>query len=123
MRNLPRALLACALFLFSLSAVWAQSIPVSSINLSGTITTGGTFQQIQGLTNNRNGCTVQNLASVTSGDLQYVYFGTCTSATTSNSVILQPQQSVSCGVAGNITLKDPVCITGTTSDAFFANFQ
>jgi hypothetical protein len=128
MRNLPLILLACVIFLFSLSTVWAQSIPVSGNNLSGTITTTNTFQSIQGSTNNRNGCTVQNKAPFTSGDLQYVYFDStnssnCSAATIAGSSVLLPGWTASCTVAGNLILKDQVCITGISGDSFFANFQ
>jgi len=123
MHHLIRALLAAVILMLVISTVWAQSIPVSSNNLSGTITATNTFQQIQGQTNNRNGCAIQNGASSSSGDSQWVYFGACTSATKAASILLSPAQSVNCAVGANIVLKDPVCITGTSGDAFFANFQ
>jgi hypothetical protein len=116
-----RALLAATILLLCVSSVWAQSIPVPSINLSGTITSTNTFQSIQGKTNNRLGCTIQNPA--TNSNNQWVYFGTLTSATKSASVLLQPGQSVNCAVNTDNVLGDPVSITGTSGDAFFANFQ
>jgi hypothetical protein len=115
------ALLALTVFLLRLNAVWAQSIPKTSTNLSGTIAVTNTFQQIQGQANGRQGCTIQN---VTSADSQWVYFGTCTSASKGASVLLAPGQSVNCNLPGsNLVLSDPVCITGTSGDSFFANFQ
>jgi hypothetical protein len=119
MKNL--LVLSLAVFLFSMNAVWAQSIPKPSINLSGTIATTNTFQQIQGQNGGRNGCTVQN---ITTSDNQWVYFGACASATKASSVLLAPGQSVSCSLPGSdIVLSDTVCITGTGADSFFANFQ
>ena len=109
--------------------VLAQSIPVASNNLSSTITTTNTFQSIQAVTNNRLGCTVQNNASSASGDLMWVYFDKSNSANCSaavkspGSATLLPGQSVNCSVAGTTVLKDQVCITGTSGDAYFANFQ
>lgn len=118
-----RLRLGLATFFFALSVstspVTAQSIPLSSTNLSGTIASSGTFQQIQGQTNNRNGCTIQNTGSHT----QYVFFGPIANATTPVAVELSPSQSVNCSVASNIVLKDAVSISGTSGDTFFANFQ
>jgi hypothetical protein len=124
----PLALFTAAVFLLSMSVVWAQSVPVSSNNLSGTITTTNTFQVVQAQTNNRIGCAIQNNASVLSGDLMYVYFdktnsSNCSAATIAGSVTLQPGQPASCAVGAGAVLKDQVCITGTSTDPFFANFQ
>jgi hypothetical protein len=119
---LARALLASVVFLLSLGCVWsasAQSIPVKSTNLSGSITTTNTFQSIQGQTNNRNGCLIQNNGTHT----MYVYFGAMTNATTSNSVQLSVGQSVSCAINGDLVVQDAISITGTSGDTFFANFQ
>ena len=100
---------------------FAQTLPVASINLSGTIATTNTFQSIQAKTNNRQGCAIQN-NSTTSHNM-YVYFGTITNATTSNSVVLQPGQGLSCNSGSNIVVRDPVSIAGTSGDPFYANFQ
>lgn len=121
-------LLAFAIALLAASEIWAQTVPVPSNNQSRTITTTNTFQSIQAQNNGRIGCAIQNNASTASGDLMYVFFdntnsASCSAATTGRSVVLQPGQSVSCTVAYNIVLKDQVCITGTSGDAFFANFQ
>jgi len=123
MRNLKlaRTLLLCAVFTFSLSAVWAhaQSIPLPSTNYSSAITTSNTFQQIQGVTNNRNGCTIQNNGTHT----MYVYFGTVANATEAAAAQLAPGQSLSCSIASDFVVKDAISITGTAGDSFFANFQ
>jgi hypothetical protein len=124
----PLAVFTAAIFLLSLGSVWAQSVPVSGNNLSGTIATTNTFQAVQARTNNRIGCSMQNNASIQSGDLMYVYFdktnsSNCSAATIGGSVTLQPGQPTSCAVGSGYVLKDQVCITGTSSDPFFANFQ
>jgi hypothetical protein len=120
-QNTVLALLVLTVFLLSMSCVWAQSVPKTSTNLSSTIAVTNTFQQVQGQANGRQGCTIQNL---TSADSQWVYFGACASASKGASVLLAPGQSVSCNLpGGNLVLSDPICITGTSGDAFFANFQ
>ncbi|HEX3747580.1 MAG TPA: hypothetical protein VHW09_26780 [Bryobacteraceae bacterium] len=119
--NARLVLLALAVLMLSIGSVWAQSVPKTSTNLSGTITTTGTFQQIQGQANGRQGCTITDN---TVSDNQWVYFGTCANATQATAVPLYPGQSVNCNLpGGNLVLSDPVCITGTTGDTFFANFQ
>ncbi len=104
----------------------AQMIPLASINLSSTITSTNTFQSIQTQTNNRNGCSIQNNGTHT----MWVEFDSANSAacaggavTKGNSITLVPSQSVTCQVAGQRVLKDQVCITGTSGEAFLANFQ
>jgi len=120
--KLARAILLFAAFTLSFGMVWtahAQSIPLPSTNLSGTITTTGTFQQIQGTTNNRNGCTIQNNGTHT----MYVYLGTLSGATTAASAQLTAGQSLNCAIASDFVVKDAISITGTSGDTFFANFQ
>jgi hypothetical protein len=106
------------IFTFSVPDVIAQSVPRPSINLSGTITATSAFQLVQASTN-RLGCTIQN----TGTHSEYVYFGSIGSATQGTAILLSPGQSVSCAVAGTITLSDAVNIAGTSGDSFFANFQ
>jgi hypothetical protein len=125
---IARAHATCVFFTLSIGVVWAQTMPVASNNLSGTIAATNTFQSIQGQANNRLGCTVQNGATTASGDLQWVYFdksnsANCSAATKAASVTLRPGWSVTCAVAGTIVLNDQICITGTSGDPFFANFQ
>jgi hypothetical protein len=109
-------LLAAALFACSVSA---QSIPVGSTNLSGTIAVTNTFQTIQGQTNNRLGCAIQNNGTNT----MYVFLGPKASATTAKSIVLSPGQPMSCEVSGAVVVKDEINITGTSGDAYLANFQ
>ena len=126
---IKKTLCVIALFLRLGGVAFAQSVPLKSINLSGTIASTNTFQVVQGSNNARNGCTIQN----NSADTQYVCFdpvsASCASCTKATAVTLGPAangnsgQSASCSIAGTMVLKDVVCITGTTSDTFFANFQ
>jgi hypothetical protein len=128
MQRLILLLMALAAMLLVATVVWAQSIPVPSNNLSGTITTTGAFQVVQAQTNNRIGCTVQNNAALSSDDLMQVFFdktnsANCSAATSAASVQLQPGQAVSCAIAVGYVLKDQICVSGTAGDPFFANFQ
>jgi hypothetical protein len=114
-----RGLLACTVFVLAFNSVWAQSIPLPSTNLSGSISATNTFQLIQGQTNNRNGCLIQNNGTHNMN----VYFGATANATTSNSFILAPAQPISCAIGSNLVVKDAISITGTSGDSFSANFQ
>jgi hypothetical protein len=86
---------------------------------SGTVTTGGTFQQIIAANGARNNCTVQNPTTAT--EVLYVYFGSTGAATTGKSFTLSPGMSISC-IAGNTRLTAAVNVTApTTAHAFTAN--
>lgn len=100
-------------------AVLAQSIPVSSKNLSSTIAVTNTFQTIQGQTNNRIGCTIQNNGSHS----MYVYLGPLANAAIGLSLNLAAGQAMNCAIAEGYVVKDAINITGTSGDAYFANFQ
>ena len=68
-----------------------------------------------------------NQGTNTSTDTMWVYFdatnsANCSAATKAGSFTLIPGQSMNCNV-GTIVLNDEVCITGTSGDAFAANFQ
>jgi len=95
---------------------------VTTTNASTTINPGGsTFQSVfaaPGTNQTRSACVIQNNATHNMN----VFFGPIASATTSNSVVIQPGQSVSCNVGG-VTLQDQVSITGTNGDAFYAAQQ
>lgn len=114
-------LILAALFLSVSFARADVPTPTLGTNLSGTITTTNTFQLIQTLTNNRVDCTVENNSAT---NTMWVYFGQTANATKGMSVQLAPGQSVGCRVAGGLyVLRNHVNITGTSGDAFFANFQ
>lgn len=93
----------------------------TSTSVSGTITTGNTFQSIMAADLNRTGCVIQN----TSTHTMYVYFGATASATTSNSLQVSAGGFIYCS-AGNtpVALTDNVAITtSTTGDTFVAFYQ
>jgi hypothetical protein len=92
---------------------------VLSTNYSGAIQSTNSFQTIQGQTNNRQGCLIQNNGAHT----MYVFFGNVASATTATSAQLSAGQAIYCAVTGNTVVRDAISITGTSGDAFFANFQ
>jgi hypothetical protein len=94
-------------------------VPLTSGNASGTIAVTNTFQSLQAAKGGRNGCLVQNNGSHT----MWVYFGPIASATAGTSYVLSAGASISCAVGGLGVLIDQVSITGTSADAFFANFQ
>jgi hypothetical protein len=67
----------------------------ATTNDSTTITTGGTFQQIQATTTSRLSVEVQNICGVgsnctTTANNCYVYFGTTGSASKTNSTLIPP---------------------------------
>ncbi len=113
-------LLTVMALLYSFGAQ-AQVLPHLSYNASSTIAATNTFQSVQAANPGRLGCVIQNQTA----DSMWVYFGPCASATKGSSVLLNSQgMSVSCGGnTGNVILTDQVCITGTMTDAFYANFQ
>ena len=93
----------------------------------GSIAVTGTFQRIQAVNKARNGCSLQNQVTNTSTDTRWVYFDptnstNCSAATKAGSLTLSPGQPANCNI-GTIVLSDQVCITGTSGDGFFANFQ
>ena len=98
--------------------------PLTSSNLSGTVSVTNTFQSIQVLTAGRNGCSIQNNGT----NSMWVFFGPIGSATKAHSFLLPASTSTSsfvvgCAVGGLGVLTDQVSITGTSGDAFVANFQ
>ena len=123
--------LAAALGLLALAsgqaAAQTQTVSpfgVRSTNVSGTITTGGTFQSVflaipAGTTQRRYGCTIQN----TSTHTQWVFFGPLASATEAKAYQIAPGQPISCQLNDGTVLQDQVSITGTTSDTFVAAGQ
>lgn len=99
----------------------APQAPASQ-NVSGTVTTGGTFQQIiPSAPGTRAGCLIEN--PTTASEVLYVFFGPTASATTSNSFVLAAGAAITCG-SGPYTVTDAVQVTGaTTGHAFIASFQ
>lgn len=101
----------------------AQGAPlgVTSTDISGTVTTGGTFQSVSAASASRKGGMIQNPTTAT--EPLYVFFGANASATTGNSISLAPGGSVSFN-AGPIVLQDNVSVTApTTGHAFNGKVQ
>lgn len=96
--------------------------PLTSTNLSSTISVTNTFQSIQASTAGRKGCLIQNQSTT---NAMWVFFGAIGSATKASSFILDSSHGlqISCAVGGLGVLTDQVSITGTSADAFAANFQ
>lgn len=97
--------------------------PLTSTNLSGTISVSNTFQSIQVLTAGRNGCLIENQSTT---DVMWVFFGPIGSATKTTAFPIGGGSfppAISCAVGGIGVLTDQVSITGTSADAFTANFQ
>lgn len=84
-------------------------------NGSSTVTTTNTFQQIFATNTNRYACTIQNNGTHT----MFVFFGPLASATTGSSLQLAAGAAAYCN--NDVTIfNDPVNITGTGGDAFYA---
>ena len=98
--------------------------PVTSTNVSTTITVTNTFQSLQAASTTRKGCLIQNGGS----NNMWVFFGPIASATKALSFLIVPvgnagDNSISCATGTGGVLGDQVSITGTSGDAFTANFQ
>ncbi len=91
-------------------------------NISSTIASTNVFQSVQAAAVGRSGCTIQNQSTANS---MWVFFGPIASATKATSIILDSTHglTVSCAVPFEGVLTDQVSITGTSGDAFSANFQ
>jgi hypothetical protein len=101
---------------------------LSTVNASGTITSGGTFQQILpsihtgagNASTARQSLTIQN--DNTNSDNCWVFIGPIASATEATSILLAPQQAY--GRYWPNVPSDTVSITCTgTSDTFYADYQ
>lgn len=104
------------------SPALAQGVGRSSTNLSGTIAVSNTFQSIQASNSTRQGCLIQNQSTT---DQMWVFFGPIANATKGKSFILDSTHGlqIGCPTGANGVLSDQVSITGTSSDAYTANFQ
>lgn len=90
----------------------------STTHVGSTIAVTNTFQAALAASSTRKGCMLQNNGSNT----MYVFFGTISSATTSNSIKLAAGQTVSCNVPG-VVITDAVAVTGTMGDAYVVTSQ
>lgn len=115
-----------ALLLLMLPVVAMAAPALYSNDLSGTITTGNTFQTITPPAGARNSIEFQNICSVSGNctattNLCYINFGSAT-ATLVNSIVLQPGQLYlrSNGAIPNDTIK--ITCNGT-GDKFMLKMQ
>jgi hypothetical protein len=121
MRNKRRIVAAVALacLLPSLALAGAGQ-PVTSQNISTTITSGGSFQTLTAANQARNGCLIQNPTTAT--EPLYVYFGSGT-ASVAASFSLAPGAAVSCSFNGAVATDAIQVEATTTSHAFTAQIQ
>lgn len=100
----------------------SAATPVSSTNISGTVTTGGTFQTILAAnTTTRLGCSIENPTTATEPLL--VYASTPSSPTSGASYSLGPGGIFNCS-SGNLVIGDAIAVTATTTGhAFTGNAQ
>jgi hypothetical protein len=90
----------------------------SAINGSSTIAVTNTFQALFLASTSRKNCLIQNNGAGT----MYVYFGTISDATLTNSIKLTAGSALYCANSG-IVATDAVSITGTATQAFYASQQ
>jgi phosphate-selective porin len=84
----------------------------------GTITTGGTFQQVFAANSSRTACGIQN----TSNHTGYVYWFSGT-ATTANALEIAPGQPFYCQGPGGSVVKTAIQYTTSTTGDTFAYWE
>jgi len=99
------------------NAMFTRPTDFTSTSFSGTLS-NASFSSVLSNNSTRNGCTIQN----TGTDIEYVYFGTNASATTSNSIQLAAGQTISC-TSGEIVLLDNVSMQGKSGTASYVGFS
>lgn len=109
-----RKLIASAILI-----TWPTCFVWASVNASGTITAGGTYQQVFAASPTRTGCQIQNNSA--GPTTLYVYAGSLASATHANSMQLVAAQSTFNCTGGFGVQTDQISIDGTTGAAFYAN--
>lgn len=128
---------ALGLLMLFVQAAWAQNAsPVqtqpapattSGGNVSSTITSTNTFQQVfgavgpsvsgAGVSPGRKGCTLQNNGTHNMWVTEGLSVAAATEAT---AVELSPGQSYQCETSAGIALQGQINITGTSGDTFYA---
>lgn len=105
-----------------LSGCGTSSANVTSTDVGGTITTGGSFQSAIAAAsdphNPRSGCRIFNPPTATEN--LAVYFGA--SPTLSHAVALRPGWAVGCSTGSGKTLGDQVWVEAATTAHAFAGF-
>lgn len=121
---MKRLLLSLFILVASVSLSLAQN-PVTTLpygvtisNASGTINSTNTFQSVLPASSNTTGrtdCLIQNIAASN----MFIYFGSPTLATTTNSLTLASGATFRCN-NGGVVIKNQISITGTSGQRFFA---
>lgn len=94
--------------------------PTPTPNSAGTITTGGTFQQLAASSTSRKSLDFQNKSG--NGDLCWLYFGTTVSATTAKSIkVIDGQEYLR--ASGQLPSDAVQTTCTTTADAFYFAVQ
>jgi len=112
MRRSIAALLVAVTLMLDAPAAVAQSFGHYSVDISGTVTTGGTYQVVAVANNGRQNCTIQNPTTAT--EVLDVTIGTMASPYT-----LSAGASIS-SVNGGVTADDAISVTATTTGHAFA---
>lgn len=110
------------------SPVWACAIVNSTggapaacpNNVSGAITTTGTFQLVFPASvppNRRVNCTIQNNGAAAMD----IFLGPVALATVATSLVLAPGAIFYCGSPANGVIQDAIAITGTTTQPYYAS--
>ena len=117
---MKKLLLAGVMLLAGAAPSWAQQPPYGSgsTELTGTISTSGTYQQVFAASSNgqRKSCLVEN----TSASNQFVFFGpTAPSPNSGKGLLLVPNGGwVSCGLPGGGVAIDAVWIEGASGATY-----
>lgn len=93
--------------------------PVTTTTTNSTVSVTNTFQAALAASGTRKACLLQN----TGTHVEYVYYGTIGSATTSNAFQINPGQTISCATTNGLVLTDAVNITGTAGDGYIVTNQ
>jgi hypothetical protein len=108
-----RRLIATAILI-----AWPTCFVWASVNASGSITAGGTYQQVFAANPTRTGCSIENNSA--SAHNMFIYAGATANATHTNSLIVVPGAMFNCTIGFGVQ-NDQISIDGTTADPFYAS--
>lgn len=117
MKKIAALALLAGCLVFSARALAAETVtPIGnySIDISGTVTLGGTYQQVRAADSSRKNCTIQNPSTAT--EALNVKIGTM-----AQPFVLAAGQSIST-LNGIVTAIDAITVTATTTAHAFAGF-
>lgn len=115
------ALVLCLLVWPAAAQTTMKTLPSArvSVPITGSITTGNTFQSILAADSNRTACAIQN----TSADTMYFYVGPTASASKAASIQVATNGVFYCSnQGGTIVATDNIAVTTTTTSDTFAGF-